>query len=246
MSAITLIDISKSFSGNPVLDKFSIAIQSGEFITLFGPNGCGKSTLINILTALDRQDSGAISGIDTKDHNVGIVFQDFRRSLLPWNSALENIFFPLKLRGVSRRECEDTLTYILDLIPVSFDLKQRVFTLSGGQAQTVCLIRALMIKPKLLILDEPFSALDFSATLSLRSTLSNISVILGHTTICVSHDLEEALLLGDRVVFLSKRPARIVSELKVPFAKPRELSIVSTPEFAALKGEALKIIPSLF
>jgi NitT/TauT family transport system ATP-binding protein len=246
MSEIKLHSLSKSFGSVQVLKDFSLTITEGEFLTLFGPNGCGKSTLMNLLTGLDVPSSGSIQGINTKEHNVGVVFQDFRRSLLPWSSALENIYFPLRLRGASEKVCEETLGYILDLIPVSFDLKQRVFTLSGGQAQTVCLIRALMIKPRLLILDEPFSALDYGATLSLRATLSNISAVLGYTTICISHDLEEALLLGDRVVFLSKRPATIVSEVKVSFPKPRDVSIVSTPEFASLKGEALKVVGKIF
>lgn len=242
---ITFQQVSKSFGHAPrcnqVLAGVSFEVTAGSFITLFGPNGCGKSTLMNILSGIEVADSGTISGIQPIRQQIGFVFQDYRQSLLPWRSVAQNILFPLDLRSVRRNDANTLLDRLIELAQVNIDLKQRVFTLSGGQAQIVSLLRALIINPRLLILDEPFSALDYSFTLSFRQKITEIAAALELTTIFISHDLEEALYLGDKVVFLTSRPTTVQQILEVPFARPRSPELLGTPEFAALKLQALRI-----
>jgi NitT/TauT family transport system ATP-binding protein len=224
-----------------ILADLSLDIPQGSFLTLFGPNGCGKSTLMNILVGIDQDFSGSIKGFSRKTSSVGFVFQDYRRSLLPWLSVDENILYPLKIQKRVTTETFPKLENLKKLVGFDMPGKSSVFTLSGGQAQLVCLLRALMIDPELLILDEPFSALDYERTLNLRQKIMEIVKELGLTVLFISHDLEEALYLGDSVIFLSRSPTRIVHTLPVNFARPRNVELVGTPEFAALKLEALKV-----
>lgn len=235
-------NISISFNQQPVLQDFSLTITQGKIYTIFGPNGCGKSTLMNILAGLIKPQSGAVEGFAALQSKIGYVFQDYRRHLLPWLSARDNILFPLKLRGLATSEQIAQLTELLKIVPVSFNLDSCVLGLSGGQAQLVSLLRALIIKPQLLILDEPFSALDYHTTISLRQTLLAVAKAYNLTVLFISHDLDEALYLGDEVVFLTKRPAHVQQQLSVVCHSERTALWTTTPEFAALKKQALTLL----
>jgi NitT/TauT family transport system ATP-binding protein len=170
-----------------------------------------------------------------------MVFQDVRRSLLPWMNAERNITFPLRIAGFSSAQVRDKLERVIEFVGAPFDLKARVFSLSGGEAQLVCLLRALIIEPRILLCDEPLSALDYQASIVLQDRLLSAAGRLGLTVIYVCHDLDEALYLGDRVVFLSARPARVMHVLETGLGRPRSLAIQATPEFALLKGRALRL-----
>jgi len=233
--------IHRAYGASVVLDNVSFDVQEGQFITLFGPNGCGKSTLMNILTGADKATSGTIEGVDALKGQIGFVFQDYRRTLLPWRSGKNNILLPLTLRGMDRSEQIKRLAALKEKLKPDFDLRQRIYTLSGGQAQMISLMRALIIQPKLLILDEPFSALDYGRTLAYRQMVMNVAKDFNLTTLFISHDLEEALYLGDRVVFLTGKPTRVQQILDVPFARPRAPALLGTPEFAALKLKGMEI-----
>lgn len=233
--------IHRAYGENIVLDDISFDVNKGEFITLFGPNGCGKSTLMNILTGVDQQDGGMIEGAKELNGQIGFVFQDYRRTLLPWCTGAKNVLLPLQLRGVSKKEQKVRLAALVEKLKPDFDLEQPIFTLSGGQAQMISLMRALIIEPKLLILDEPFSALDYGRTLAWRQTIMNVARDFNLTTLFVSHDLDEALYLGDRVVFLTRKPTHVQEILPVPFSRPREPDLLGMPEFAALKLKALRV-----
>lgn len=237
---IELKNIHKSFGERKILSGLNAQIPRQSFTTLFGPNGCGKSTLMNILTGLDTPDSGEVRGFNPKANRVGFVFQDYRRSLLPWLTVEENILFPLKIKGVSKGAAHKALEELMATVGVQVDLTQRVYTLSGGQAQTVCLLRGLIIQPELLILDEPFSALDYERTLSLRQIVMDAAAALKLTVLFISHDIEEALYLGDQVLFLSRPPTTVSAVVPVSFSRPREISLLGSPEFSRLKLEALE------
>ena len=242
---IQIRNLEKSFTSpsgvHKVLDGVSFDIPASSFTTIFGPNGCGKSTLVNIIAGLDRFDGGSISCNDGIKDTLGYVFQDYRRSLLPWYSVEENILFPLCLRGIKSKEARTKLDKVLSLTGLEIDLKRPVFSLSGGQAQAVCILRSLIINPKLLILDEPFAALDYERTVALRRVISSVSKSLNLTVLFISHDLEEAIALGDQVVFLSKGPTKVVEVLPVNLPYPRSIETTTSEEFLGIKQRAVKL-----
>ena len=238
-------NIKKSFKSSTgarkVLEDISFTIPDSSFTTIFGPNGCGKSTLVNILAGLEKADSGTISGTSNLNKNIGYVFQDYRRSLLPWQSVKENILFPLKIRGMNSADQEKSLSEILELTGIKLDLKQKVYSLSGGQAQATCILRALIIKPSLLILDEPFAALDYERTISLREVISKVAKLLNLTVLLISHDLDEAITLGDQVLFLTKSPTKTEQILPITLPYPRSLQTTASEQFLAYKKNAIDI-----
>lgn len=242
---IQVQNISKSFPGahgsHLVLDGVSFPVPEGSITTIFGPNGCGKSTLVNIVAGLDAPTSGMVSGRDNVNGNLGYVFQDYRRSLLPWHTVEQNILFPLSIRGLGWREQRARLDEVIALTGIRLNPKQRVFSLSGGQAQATCILRALIVRPKLLILDEPFAALDYERTIALRDVLSNVSKSLGLTVLFISHDLDETIALGDQAVFLSKSPTKVEEILSVNLPYPRTIVTTTMAEFLEIKQQAVRI-----
>lgn len=239
---IAFDNIKKSFGGASVIDGLTLPIRPGKIYTFFGPNGCGKSTLMNLVSGLIVPDSGQVAGRESLAGKVGYVFQDYRRHLLPWLNVRDNILFPLALRSVDALSQSRRLEKILSLVPLPFDLHQPVVTLSGGQAQLVSLLRALIIDPALLILDEPFSALDYATTRNLRQTVMSVARACHLTVLFVSHDLDEALYLGDHAVFLTRRPMRVHDVIDINGPAARDPSWTTQDDFIALKRRALKLI----
>lgn len=249
MNHIEIREIEKSFVENgkvvPVLSGLSLSIKKGEFFTLFGPNGCGKTTLMNILAGTEHPDKGEIKLYsESKDNYVSYVFQDFRGSLIPWKNVEDNIGFPLKIRGVKKPERTRKVEEIFEKFDIKLDPKAKVYALSGGQAQLTSLLRALIVKPEVLILDEPFSALDYKTRLLMIQTIEKIWRAAGITIIFISHDIDEAIYLGDHLAILSERPAIAKGVLEIPFKRPRDLKLFGTPEFASYKKGALEIFLS--
>jgi NitT/TauT family transport system ATP-binding protein len=245
MSIITITNIRKSFASDsgpvPVLDDINLSIERGQFVTFFGPNGCGKTTLVNIIGGIETPDSGSVTRATNAGDHAAFVSQDYRATLLPWLTVQGNILFPLSLRGVDHRESRRRLDKLITQLDVSITPRARVYNLSGGQAQLVALLRALIVEPEILILDEPFSALDYQTSGLLREKIITIWQRLGLTVLFISHDLDEALYLGDETVFLSRQPARVIEVLPVTLKRPRAIEIQGTPEFAALKAKALEV-----
>ena len=243
---ITIREIAKSFqnpkcgSSSLIIDQLNLDLPELSCSILFGPNGCGKSTLLQIVSGLEKADSGIIKDSNNLRSNVGFVFQDYRRSLLPWLNAEENILYPLKMRGASRVEQQSALEYALARAQPDFDLRSRVYSLSGGQAQLIALLRALAIRPSLLILDEPFSAIDYERTLELRQILRSIAEERSLSIIMVSHDLDEAIFLADQLVLLKRRPTSVAKIIKLSFSEPRKIEVMGSTEYAAAKLNALE------
>jgi NitT/TauT family transport system ATP-binding protein len=241
-SFITVRQLSKKFHGNTIYDDFSIDLPMGKFISVFGPNGCGKSTLINMISGLVPMDTGEVlyDGQTIHDTRISYVFQNYREALFPWIRAIDNIHYPLKVLSVERNERRRRVEKLLADFDVPFDLHAYPYTLSGGQQQTVSILRALVTDPEVLFLDEPFSALDYEMTLFMRERLQKIFMKMRTTTLLVSHDLEEAIELADQVVLLTRRPAKVAEIVEVDLPWPRDLDVTTGERFIALKRHCLE------
>jgi NitT/TauT family transport system ATP-binding protein len=240
---VTIRGLNKAFGGSPLYQNFDLNIPKGKIVSIFGPNGCGKSTLINMISGLMPIDGGQIlfDGKTLKDTRIGYVFQNYRDALFPWMSAWDNIAYPLKRSGVKREEVKRRVDELIALFEIRFNLKLYPYELSGGQQQTVCIMRALATCPEVLFLDEPFSALDFEMTLFIREKLQEANLATGVTMMIVSHDLEDAVFLADKILLLTRRPTRIAEFIDFDMPKPRAPEAVSDPLFIATKAHALAV-----
>ena len=240
---ITIRGLTKSFNDTVIYDKFDLDLPQGEFISIFGPNGCGKSTLINMISGLMPVDAGQVlfDGQTIQETRLSYVFQNYRDALFPWLRAIDNIHYPLKLMGLSRRERDQRVEQLLADFGVKIDLNSYPYMLSGGQQQTVSILRALVTNPEVLFLDEPFSALDYEMTLFMREQLQRMFMKTKTTTLLVSHDLEEAVQLANHVLLLTRRPTRVADFVDIDLPWPRNTESVIDPRFVALKSHCLAV-----
>lgn len=188
-------------------------------------------------------DSGSIlfDGKALKDTTIGYVFQNYRDALFPWFRAVENIKYPLKVKGWSKKAINRRIEELTDSFDIRFDLERYPYELSGGQQQLVSIMRALAPNPEVLFLDEPFSALDYEMTLFIREKLQEIVMATNLTTVVVSHDLEEAVYLADEILLLTRRPTRIAALVPYSEPRPRSLDTITGDEFIAVKRQCLEI-----
>lgn len=225
------------------LADVSCEIHQGEFVSILGPSGCGKSTFLRLVAGLMPATSGQLTvGGETPEVarrttcRVSFVFQE--PHLLPWRTVAENIRLPLELQGISRLKSAGRIDESLRLIGLTpDDGRKRPRNLSGGMRMRVSLARGLAIQPDLLLLDEPFAALDDVLRQQLNEELVRIWSQHGWTGVFVTHNVAEAVFLSQRVLVMSKRPGTIIADVSVPFAYPREPSLRAEPEFARLCGE---------
>jgi NitT/TauT family transport system ATP-binding protein len=240
---VTIRGLSKRFDKAIIYDNFDLDIPRGELISVFGPNGCGKSTLINIVAGLIAPEAGQIlfDGMLLSEIKFGYVFQNYREALFPWLRAFDNIAYPLKMMRVAPAEQRARTEKLVAHLGIKLDLNLYPYQMSGGQQQLVSIMRALIVEPEILFLDEPFSALDYEMTLFMREQLQRIFMETGTTTVLVSHDLEEAVFLADRVLLLSRHPARVADFTPVAAARPRTDATLSDPEFVRTKAHCLEV-----
>ncbi len=240
---VTIRGLSKHFDDAVVYDRFDLDIPRGKLVSVFGPNGCGKSTLINIIAGLIPSDAGEIlfDGKPLRAIKFGYVFQNYREALFPWLRSIDNIEYPLKLMQLPKAERRARTERLVAHLGVKIDLRRYPYELSGGQQQLVSIMRALVVEPEILFLDEPFSALDYEMTLFMRDQLQRVFLETGTTTVLVSHDLEEAVYLADRILLLSRRPATVADYVHYEAPRPRSDATLSEPDFVRIKAHCLEV-----
>ncbi len=216
------------------LDRVSFEVPANGISAVVGPNGSGKSTLLRLISGLLMQDSGTITvdgrPVAQADERVGLVFQEPR--LLPWRQALDNAAFPLELAGVSRAERSERALRLLELVGLTGFERAYPHQMSGGMRQRLAIARALVRDPSILLLDEPFSALDALTRERFNVELLDIWQRTGATIVLVTHSIPEAVFLADEVIVLSARPGRVAARVSVPLGRPREMQAMESAAFA--------------
>jgi NitT/TauT family transport system ATP-binding protein len=245
-AAIDIVKLRKEYGSGPVpivaLDDVDLRVKPGEFVCIVGPSGCGKSTLLRILAGLDYQTGGSIN-VDASGWPVqnAMVFQE--SGLFPWMSVEANVRFGLMTRGVPEAEAAPRVEAALKLVGLSKFRKHYPHQLSGGMRQRSAIARAFVTDPGMLLMDEPFAALDAQNRAILQAELVSIWEKTGKTVVYVTHSIEEALLLGDRTVIMTAQPGRIKRIIDVPFPHPRDLIALSaSPEFGQLKLDIWRVL----
>jgi len=237
-------ECTKTFGATVALAPTTLAIEPGEFVSLVGPSGCGKSTLFNVVSGLLRPDNGRveIDGVDVTGHSGHVGYMLQKDLLIPWRSVVDNITLGAALtRGVTKADRSQAVDFARRYGLGDF-LDHYPHALSGGMRQRVALMRTLATNHDLLLLDEPFGALDSQTRLEMQQWLLEVWSETQRTVLFVTHDVDESIFLSDRILVMSPRPGRIVSELVVNLPRPRTLQQMTEPDFIAVKRQILDLL----
>jgi NitT/TauT family transport system ATP-binding protein len=239
-AAISVEGVSKRFTrqgGEPVtaVDGTNFAVREGEFVCIVGPSGCGKSTLLKILAGLVRPSAGRVTlhgdPIEAPRRDVGIVFQS--PILLPWRTTLDNVMLPITIYQLPEHQYLRRAQQLIELVGLSGFERSYPYELSGGMQQRVAIARALVHEPRMLLMDEPFGALDAMTRQVMNLELTRIWEAQRKTVVLITHDISEAIFLADRVLVMSARPGRILETIAVDLPRPRPLSVMAEGPFVS-------------
>lgn len=242
--AIRITNLCKTIQGKNILADFNLDIKPGSIVSIFGPNGTGKSTLLNILSGVDVEYEGSIekecAGSAIK---MSYIFQNYRDTLLHWRTGKDNIALPLEIKN--SRNIEELIAEVEKKLKLKVDLTKYPYQCSGGQQQMISFMRALITKPNLLLIDEPFSALDYENNLFLRDCLIEYYVKYKPTIIIITHSVEEAVHLSHHMVVLSKVPTHVHQIIDNNKPHPRPMDYITSPYFDELKNRLVKSFASV-
>jgi len=226
------------------LGPIDLTLYQGEFFSVVGPSGCGKSTLLDTLSGLASPSDGTVQfenrEVKGVPDGVGVVFQE--DASFPWLNVRDNISFTLRMRGMEGAEIKRRVDYALAFMGLKDFATAYPAQLSGGMQQRVEIARVLINQPRVLLMDEPFSALDAQTRSMMQEVLLDIWGKIPTTTVFVTHDIDEALFLADRIVVMSARPGRVIEDIVLPFARPRSHDLVTEPEFVRLKRHVMQLL----
>jgi ABC-type nitrate/sulfonate/bicarbonate transport system ATPase subunit len=245
---VALRSVSKTFLGDgkivKALDDLSLQVNQGEFVTIIGPSGSGKSTLFNLIVGLLEPDSGqiCINGEVCRNRAGLVGYMPQRDLLLPWRTVIDNVIIPQQLRGVSRSAARAAAKEMLPLFGLEDFALAYPSALSGGMRQRAALLRTILADRQILLLDEPFGALDALTRRELQDWLLDLWHQLKQTVIFITHDVEEALYLGDRVLVLSARPGKLIKTLEVDLPRPRRQGMIAQPQFGQQVAQLLEAL----
>jgi len=239
--------ITKTFGAITALDGFDARVASGEFVTVIGPSGCGKSTLFNIVAGLEEPDLGGILRFEGRGRHAHellgrVSFMPQRDLLLPWRNAIDNAIIALEIEGTPRKHARAEALRMLPEFGLAGFESQYPHQLSGGMRQRVALMRTFLFKRDLMLLDEPFGALDALTRAMMQRWLLDVWQKHRRTILFITHDVDEAIFLGDRVLVMTARPGRVKLEQRVTLPRPRRADIVTSPEFIQMKRTLLDAI----
>ena len=222
----------------------SLSIAPGEFVCVLGPSGCGKSTLLGALAGHWTPSRGSIqvdgAPVAGPHPDRGLVFQ--QHTLFPWKKVLDNVAFGLKMQGVGRRERRERARELLGLVGLAGFEDRYPIQLSGGMQQRVEIARVLINHPRVMLMDEPFGALDAQTRLKMQELLLDVWARVNTTIIFITHDIDEALFLADRILVMSPRPGRVIDEIRLDFARPRHPDVMTSNHFTRLKRHCLDLL----
>ena len=234
-------NVSKIFEGRNgsrvlAIENLSMNVEEGEFLCLLGTSGCGKSTIINMFAGFTSPSSGSVKllgeSIKGIEPRCGMVFQAY--ALFPWKTVIENVEFGLKMQGIGRKERNEQALHYLDLVKLTGFANHFPMELSGGMQQRVTIARCLTANPEVLLMDEPFAALDAMTRQVMQEELLRIQEVSKKTIVFITHNIDEALILADRIIVLSARPGRVKEIFKNDLTRPRHVNIQLEPEYATL------------
>ena len=247
MSNITVKNLCKTYPGQPpvlALDRIDLDVAPGDFVALLGPSGCGKSTLLNLIAGFEPVTSGLLhvdqQPVAAPGPDRGVVFQE--AALFPWLTVWENVIFGPRVQGLPKQDYEERAHEMLKIVGLS-DFKNHLpVQLSGGMRQRVGIARILTLGSRVLLMDEPFGALDAQTRLTMQELLLSVWQQLKPTIIFVTHDIDEAIFLANTIYVMSARPGRIQQKIEVPLARPRTAAAPASESFSALKLQILNLI----
>lgn len=241
MTNIQLIDVEKRFGSGPgsvlALDRTNLVVDSGEIVSIVGPSGCGKTTLLNLVAGFTTPTEGRVLLEDAPagppDGTRAVVFQD--DAVFPWLTVEENLSYGPRMRGVAPTTWQPRVEHFLELVGLPDFESVYPKQLSGGMRKRVDLARAYVNDPDVLLMDEPFGALDIFTKETMWTSFEAVARAEGKTVLFVTHDIEEAIYIGDRVLVMTPRPARVAQDIRIDFERPRRLSLRARPEFQELR-----------
>lgn len=251
MGAIIVQDVERTYSAHnknvadiTAVQNIAFSISDQEIVCLVGPSGCGKSTILNLIAGFEQPSRGRIVVSDRLVDDAGpdrmVVFQT--PALFPWMTVWDNVIFGPRMQGVQPARYVPDAERFITAVGLEKFISHYPYQLSGGMRQRVQIARALLNRPEVLLMDEPFGALDFQTRLAMQELLLKVWVEFKPTIVFITHDVEEAVFLGDRVLVMSKRPGRIKEDISVPFCKPRTFELLTDSQFVQIKERVLHLI----
>lgn len=242
---LTLSQISKSYSEDQhVLLPIDLTVKKGEFVSIIGPSGCGKSTLLDIIAGINKPTNGTVhyNGEEITNRTGLVGYMPQSDVLFPWRTVLDNVVLPLEIQGSGKEEARIQARGLFQKFGLAGYEDHYPFMLSGGMRQRANFLRAYLNNKELLLLDEPFGKLDAMTRLELQKWFIQICEETGQTVIFITHDMDEAIFLSDRIFILSPRPGRIIEEVSVEFTRPRTDDLFTSMKFASLKRRLLDVL----
>ncbi|MGV9536171.1 ABC transporter ATP-binding protein [Streptosporangium sandarakinum] len=244
---LEISDLTHSYGAYQALGGVNLTVAEGELVCVVGPSGCGKSTLLRSIGGLLRPTGGRVlvqgRPVEKVPDDLAIVFQDYSRSLFPWMTVADNVSLPLRRRGGDRRSREAAAVEALEQVGLPAAAGKYPWELSGGMQQRVAIARALAYKPALMLMDEPFGSVDAQTREDLEDLVLQVRRSSGMTIVLITHDIDESVYVGDRVVVLSKSPATVVGDLRVELPEPRDqIATREHPDFVHLRAEVGRLV----